>query len=154
MKTQINDIEDSILVKKDNILSDSSVLENSAQKIKMSKFVLKKIKQVVFYFTTVSFISLFFLSNHVSFEKQLDFVHTKEFSGSIAVLFGLLTALYILNSVFMTAKKGEILDKQFSSVFVPIKYAIISSFFIPYNGTTSFVSQSIIDVIHLLSKFF
>lgn len=149
MKVQTEYLEEDILEKKEVLLED-----NNVNKFNIKSFILKKTKNLFLCFSTISFVSFFFLNNHISFAQQLSFVSTREFSVSLCMLFGLLSALYILNGIFTTAKKGEVLSKQFSSIWLPIQYAIISSFFIPYDGTTSLVSESIIEVITLLSKFF
>lgn len=145
---EITNIEETIVLKKDNTPKDTTNTFN------LRYSIFKSFKTTLFSILSISFISLFFLSNNISFEKQINFINTKEFSGSLCILLGLFMMVYIFNEIISSAKNGETLDKHFSSMWIPIKVSILSSLFIPFNGQTSVVSQLMTDIIHLLAKFF
>lgn len=147
MKPQITNIEETIVLKKDNVLDTSNAFN-------LKYYLFKSLKTTLFSVLNISFVSLFFLSNNISFEKQINFINTKEFSGSLCILLGLFMMVYIFNEIITSAKNGEALEQRFSSMWIPIKISILSSLFIPFNGQTSVVSQLITDIIHLLGKFF
>jgi len=129
---------------------------NDIKFTKVSKFNL--LKKGLGYFSKITsgiaITSLFFLLNHVSYEKQIEFIQTKMFSSSFLIFFSLfLTISIIKNILFLSSsKENENKDNINFNVFTPLYIVFITSFFIPNNNGTSFFSDYVVFIIDYLLK--
>ena len=122
---------------------------------KLTSILVKSFKHTLSFFSGFSIVSLFFLMNKVSFLEQIEFIKQKNFSVSLLTFYCLYLFAIIIKETVTTANDGQILGKKFSSVWTPIQVAIYSSILLPVNPTgTSVLTDSMIQTIELLSKFF
>jgi hypothetical protein len=91
----------------------------------------------------------------LTFNEQLAIINKPKFSGVLVVLFGVLFAFKTLMDCISTSINGQKVSAKFSSIWVPIKFAVFCGFFIPFeqNGiSTSTVVETIKWIIQLVAN--
>lgn len=146
MKFDFTKIEEDFEFKKQIINTEKTNLKN---------ILFKTFKRTGFFLSTVSVISLFLLINNISFQQQQDFVMQSKFNTSLLIFYSLYLTFTIIVGTLSTAQDGKKLSPNFNSVWIPIKMALFTSILLPIQADgASIFSQSIVETIKILDKFF
>lgn len=125
------------------------------EKTDFKSLILKSFKKTSLFVSGLSVVSLFLLTNDISFQQQVDFIKQPKFNTSLLIFYSLYLMTIIIMGTVSTARDGEKLEQKFGSVWLPIKMAMFSSILIPINADhSSIFSQTLIEVIKTLDKFF
>lgn len=101
----------------------------------------------------ISVVSLFFLINNISYDKQIEFVKTTNFSTVFLLFFSLFWAFSIIKNNFSILKPNKEIEKESNFIFdffSPLYLVFIISFFIPNNNGTSLFSDYVVFIINCL----
>ena len=139
-----------------NISKDSVNVSNQATTPSSNFHILHDIGLFLFSMAFVAIASHVLNESAVlTFTEQLAFINKPKFSGVLIVLFGVLFAFKNLYDCISISIIGDKMSKKFSSVWVPIKFAVLTTFFIPFeqNGViTSSIVETIKWIIQLVAN--
>ena len=84
----------------------------------------------------------------MTYQEQLNIISTLKFSSQLLVLIGIIYFIDMIFRIINTAKSNEKLGENYSSIWLPIQAAIFIAFFIPFQGTTSAFTSTVIYIVN------
>lgn len=159
MKTKL-EINNIINEEDNNILCNNVLNTNNEKKFKKSHF-FQYLKEKTFDFAKISLfgLSISYLLNKIlmiDYKNQLDFLNNPNLSFFLLFLFSIYSILDIVKNTWNSANNSIELSEKFSSIWIPFKFTLLISLFIPLiisNGiNTSFIVEAIKEIVKLAQK--
>jgi hypothetical protein len=125
------------------------------EKNNLKTIALNSFKKISLFISFFSLLSLFLVSNNISFQQQIDFLKRPKFNDSLFIFYSLYLMMTIIKETLFTYQKDSNLKQNFSSIWLPLKMTMFISVLIPISTNHSSVfSQVLIEIIKVLNNLF